>query len=161
VSIRIRPLAANDADEIVALSLRAWEPVFDSLKSVLGRRLFAELRGDDWRPGQAAAVRATLEDVTVQTWVAETDGAAWGFASAKHKPDEEIGEILMLAVDPRYQRRGIATELTNTATIWLAEHGASVVMVETGGDAGHAAARATYEHAGFTPLPAVRYFKSV
>jgi hypothetical protein len=34
-------------------------------------------------------------------------------------------------------------------------------MVETGGDPGHAAARATYERAGFAALPVVRYFKEL
>lgn len=161
MSVRIRSHVARDADDVVALSLRAWEPVFDSLQSALGHRLFAELRGDDWRPGQAAAVRATLEDMTVQTWIAEIDGAARGFASARHEPDEKIGEILVVAVDPEYQRRGIATELTEAATTWLAEHAATVVMVETGGDAGHVAARATYERAGFTALPVARFFRTV
>ncbi|MGO9959436.1 MAG: GNAT family N-acetyltransferase [Solirubrobacteraceae bacterium] len=34
-------------------------------------------------------------------------------------------------------------------------------MVKTGGDPGDAAARATYERAGLTPLPVVRYFESL
>ena len=34
-----------------------------------------------------------------------------------------------------------------------------VAMIETGGD--HAPARRVYEKAGFTPLPAVRFFKSL
>ncbi len=161
VRIGIRSFVVTDADQIVALSLRAWEPVFDSLQAVLGRRLFAELRGEDWRPGQANAIRATLEDTTVQTWVAEVDGAVGGFSSAKHEPDATIGEIVMIAVDPEYQKRGIATELTGAATTWIAEQGATVVMVETGGDFGHTAARATYESAGFTVLPVARYFKTV
>ena len=161
VSVRIRSFVAGDADKIVALSLRAWEPVFDSLRSVLGHRLFAELRGVDWRPGQAAAVRTTLEDATVQTWVAEIDGEVGGFVSAKHEPDDKMGEIVMVAVDPEYQRRGIAAELTEAAATWIAEQGASVIMVETGGDAGHTAARATYESAGFTALPVARYFRTV
>lgn len=36
-----------------------------------------------------------------------------------------------------------------------------VAMIETGGDHGHAPARHVYEKAGFTPLPAVRFFKSL
>ena len=135
--------------------------VFDSLQSVIGRGLFVALRGEDWREGQAADVRTTLENVNVQTWVAEVDRAVGGFASAKHEPAEEVGEIVMVAVDPEYQRRGIAAELTETAAVWIAGQGASVVMVETGGDAGHAAARATYEGAGFTALPVMRYFRTV
>jgi hypothetical protein len=37
----------------------------------------------------------------------------------------------------------------------------AMVMVETGGDPGHAAARASYEAAGFERWPVARYFKSL
>jgi len=33
-----------------------------------------------------------------------------------------------------------------------------VAMIETGGDPGHAPARRVYERAGYTALPAVRFF---
>ena len=33
--------------------------------------------------------------------------------------------------------------------------------IATGGDPGHAAARHTYEKAGFTALPLVRYYKEL
>ncbi|MET0563631.1 MAG: GNAT family N-acetyltransferase, partial [Gaiellaceae bacterium] len=34
-----------------------------------------------------------------------------------------------------------------------------IAVVETGGDPGHAPARAAYEAAGFTLLPIARYFR--
>jgi len=34
-----------------------------------------------------------------------------------------------------------------------------IAVVETGGDPGHAPARAMYEASGYTPLPVVRYLK--
>jgi hypothetical protein len=37
----------------------------------------------------------------------------------------------------------------------------AVAMVETGGDLGHARARAVYETAGFARLPVARYFKKL
>jgi ribosomal protein S18 acetylase RimI-like enzyme len=157
VGVQVRPYVAGDAEPLVALSLRAWEPVFKSLESVLGARLFAALRGD-WRHGQATDVRATI-GANVQTWVAEVDDLLGGFASARLGPAADMGEIVMLAVDPECQRQGVATALTATATTWLRDHDAAVVMVETGGDAGHAAARAAYRSAGFTAVPVTRYFK--
>ena len=36
-----------------------------------------------------------------------------------------------------------------------------MVMVETGGDRGHAPARATYEGLGFQRWPVARYFKDL
>ena len=37
----------------MALSLRAWAPVFASMEQVLGHEIFARLHGDDWRDYQA------------------------------------------------------------------------------------------------------------
>jgi RimJ/RimL family protein N-acetyltransferase len=37
----------------------------------------------------------------------------------------------------------------------------AIAMVETGGDPGHAPARAAYEKAGFRVLPLARYFRKL
>jgi RimJ/RimL family protein N-acetyltransferase len=55
---------------------------------------------------------------------------------------------------------GLAT-IAGLATDWLHRSGMRIAMVETGGDAGHAAARRVYARAGYTPLPVVRYFKAL
>jgi len=36
----IRQVRDEDADDVAALSLRAWAPVFDSLRDTMGERLF-------------------------------------------------------------------------------------------------------------------------
>ena len=41
----------------------------------------------------------------------------------------------------------------------MREQGMDIAIVETGGDPGHAPARAAYEAAGFTLLPVARYFR--
>lgn len=64
-------------------------------------------------------------------------------------------------VDPDYQRRGIAMSLTDFAVDRMKEAGMEIAMVETGGDWGHAPARAAYEKAGFRVLPLARYFKKL
>ena len=84
-----------------------------------------------------------------------------GFTAAVLHTDDRMGEITMLAVDPAHQRRGVGSRLTAVATAWLGEQGMTTVMVETGGDPGHAPARATYERAGFTLVPVARYFRTV
>jgi ribosomal protein S18 acetylase RimI-like enzyme len=75
--------------------------------------------------------------------------------------ESSIGEIYMLAVDPDYQGGGIGTALTEFALDWIKAAGMPVAMVETGEDAGHAAARRTYEKVGFTHVPIARYFKKL
>jgi GNAT superfamily N-acetyltransferase len=96
-----------------------------------------------------------------RTGVATVEGICQGFATASLAPGAELGEIAMIAVDPDHQRRGLASALTAAATVWLHDQGATTAMVDTGGDPGHAAARATYRRSGFTALPVTRYFKTL
>jgi hypothetical protein len=48
-----------------------------------------------------------------------------------------------------------------SALDWIKDAGMTVAMVESGGDAGHAPAKRTYEKAGFSLLPVARYFKAL
>ena len=156
----IREYRPHDGEAIVALSLRAWAPVFASLERALGHEVFARLH-PDWRHDQATAVRATLGDAGTHTWVAEENRRVLGFVAAAIDRDRGVGEISMLAVDPGDQRRGVGSALTEVATEWLRGAGARVAMVETGGDSGHAPARRVYERAGYGLLPIARYFKAL
>ena len=67
----------------------------------------------------------------------------------------------MLAVDPKFQNEGLGSRLTDVATDWIREAGLSIALVSTGGVVGHAPARRVYEKAGYTPVPAVNYFKAL
>ena len=88
-------------------------------------------------------------------------GAPAGIVAWKFHPAEHMGEIYMIAVDPDFQRRGIARALTEHAMKQFREAGMTTAMVETGGDPGHEPARRTYEAAGFQAFPSVRYFRKV
>jgi GNAT superfamily N-acetyltransferase len=158
---RIRDYRGGDEQALVELSLRAWAPAFASLEQVLGSEIFLLLHGD-WRQFQEASVRAVLADGATRAWVAEAGGRVIGFVTAAQlDPERLIGEITMLAVDPEGQGRRVGTALTEFATAWLRDSGMRVVMVDTGGDEGHAPARRVYEKAGYTQLPVARYFKAV
>jgi ribosomal protein S18 acetylase RimI-like enzyme len=157
----IRPFEDRDAEAVVDLSLRAWAPVFASLEQVLGSDIFRRLH-PDWREDQRRAVENVLAAKKERVWVAEADGAAAGFVAIElHHPEKSMGEISMLAVEPNHQGGGIGTALTEFALDRLEEAGMKVAMVETGGDPGHAAARRTYEEAGYVLLPIARYFKNL
>ena len=149
-----------DEAAVVALSLRAWAPVFASLQRALGNEIFALLH-PDWRQDQEKAVRAALADPAMRVWVATGGPQPVGFVAATLHPGMLIGEIHMLAVDPAHQHRGTGAALTEAATDWLRTSGMRVAMVETGGDPGHAPARRVYQQAGYTALPVARYFKAL
>jgi GNAT superfamily N-acetyltransferase len=156
----IRSFQRGDLAQVVALSLRAWAPVFESLKLAMDSRVYATFF-PDWRTVQASAVESTLTDPSVSAWVMVADDLVLGFVAAKLHLQERMGEIHMVAVDPSAHRSGIAHALCETAERWMHDAGMAIVMVETGGDAGHAPARAAYESMGYRPFPVARYFKDL
>jgi ribosomal protein S18 acetylase RimI-like enzyme len=158
---RIRPFDDRDTEAVVALSLRAWAPAFASLERTLGPEIFRR-QHPDWREDQRRAVEEVCAAKKGRVWVAEVGASVVGFVAIElHHPERGMGETSMLAVDPDYQGGGIGTALTKFALDRLKDAGMKVAMVETGGDPGHAAARRTYEKAGYTLLPIARYFKNL
>jgi GNAT superfamily N-acetyltransferase len=158
-AIAIREFREGDLEAVVEFSLRAWAPVFASLRSVLGDDIFLRLH-PDWRANQAEAVRSSCTNDERAVFVAVADGRPVGFvAVALNAFHERMGVIDIIGVDPDYQRRGISSQLTEVATEHMRSQGMDIAVVETGGDPGHAPARAAYESAGFTLLPIGRYFR--
>ena len=157
----IEPYDASMLDAIVRLSLRAWEPVFASLEQAMGPAVYRAFYRDDWRAAQTRAVEAVCSNAELHVWVASEPPRTAGFVALKLHPEDRMGEMYMIAVDPDFQRRGIATRLIRHSLDWFKRAGMSIAMVETGGDPGHAPARSTYESAGFRLLPVARYFKGL
>ncbi len=75
--------------------------------------------------------------------------------------EDHMAELHVLAVDPHRQRQGVGSALMGRVYDRARAAGMRMVMVETGGDPGHAPARAVYESAGFERWPVARYFKEV
>jgi ribosomal protein S18 acetylase RimI-like enzyme len=158
-SIEIRELRDDDLDAIVEFSLRAWAPVFASVRELLGEGIFLRLH-PDWRQSQADAVKDSCMNDERDAFVALTDERPVGFATiALDVFHERMGGIEMIGVDPDYQRRGIGAQLTEFAVQHMKDRGMDIAVVETGGDPGHAPARALYGETDFTLLPIARYFR--
>ena len=157
----IEPYDDSKLDAIVELSLRAWEPVFESLRDAMLPEVYRAFYRDDWRGAQRTAVESVCADEDVHVWVASEESRIAGFVALKLHPEDQMGEVYMIAVDPDFQRRGIARSLTSHSVEWFKNAGMSIAMVETGGDPGHAPARRAYESSGFRLLPVARYFKAL
>ena len=155
----VRPYQPADSDGVVRLALRAWEPVFASIRATLDPLVYRTFYPDGWHVHQRAAVEAALAEQDI--WVATRDGTVVGFVSVVLHPDDDLGEIHMVAVDPDHQRGGVGAALTERALAWMRESGVALAMVETGADSGHGPARRTYERAGFGLWPVARYFKTL
>ena len=160
--VEIRDFEQGDLDAIVEFSLRAWEPIFASFRQVLGDPIFVRLHPTDWKEIQAEAVRSSCTSDELAVFVAVADGRPVGFSAvALNAFHERMGVIDIMAVDPDFHRRGIATLLMDRSIDHMRACGMDIAAVGTGGDPGHAPARAAYEAFGFTPLPGVRYLKLI
>jgi ribosomal protein S18 acetylase RimI-like enzyme len=158
MSIAVRPAQPEDVDGLVLLALRAWASVHASMAAVLGERLNA-LVYPEWAASQADDVRAACADPQTRVFVATDGEAVLGFVAVVIRDGGNAGEIDMIAVDPPAQRQGIARLLTDHAVDGLRTAGCKFAVIATGGDDGHAPARALYDAMGFTPLPLVRYYR--
>lgn len=159
--MQITPYEPQHLEAVVDLSLRAWAPVFDSLRNVLDPEVFQAFYPNGWQISQQQAVEAVCAAEENHVGVAIDNDATVGFVAVKLHTADSMGEIYMIAVDPDCQGRGIGSALTGFALDWIKDAGMALAMVETGGDPGHAPARRTYEKQGFGLLPVARYFKKL
>jgi ribosomal protein S18 acetylase RimI-like enzyme len=157
----IQPYTEADLESIVDLSLLAWEPVFTAWQRILGPDLYPIAIYTDWRKSQSEAVEKVCRDQSNNTWVAVVEGRVVGFIAYELNLENKTSEVQMLAVHPEYQNQGIGTELNLFAIHKMVAAGMKLAVVGTGGDEGHAPARRSYEKAGYTPLPLVRYYQAL
>ncbi|HEX4009556.1 MAG TPA: GNAT family N-acetyltransferase [Solirubrobacteraceae bacterium] len=156
----VRRLTDGDIDAVVAVSLAAWAPVFASCAAEMGDDVYGRVF-PDWRAAQRQAVRDACEDPANEIWIAAIADDPVGFVAVRQTREGEAraGEIYMIAVDPAHQRAGIGTLLLRHGIDELRRAGVELLVIGTGGDPGHAPARALYEDAGFAPFRQVRYFR--
>lgn len=159
--IEIVPYVPSMRADILKLSLEAWQPVFSRMKAEVLPYVYAAFYPDGWRERQRSDIGDFLDNEGSRTWVAARSGTVLGFVSLRLHPEDKMGEIYILAVDPDHQRKGIGRSLMAFAERHIREAGMDIVMVETGGDSGHRAARAIYEAEGYAQWPVARYFKKL
>ena len=157
-----RPQQPSDGEALIALAKRAWTGVEESVDAVLGSPL-DRLATPSWEAHHEAMVTEACDSPDVAVMIAEDrDGSLVGFVSYTIHPEtpamSRYGEITLIAVAPSARGTGLGRRLVDHAVDQLSAGGAPVIMVSTGGDEGHAAARALYESAGFTLLPIAQYW---
>ena len=156
--VEIRQYEEWDLEPIVEFSLGRRQCGFESLRQVLGDAIFMRLHHPEWIAVQGEAVRSSCTSDERDVFVAVVDRLPVGFAAvALNAFHERTGVVDMIAVDPGYQRRGIARQLMERAAEHMRAQGMDIAAVGTGGDPGHGPARALYEALGYTALPGVRY----
>ena len=130
-NVEIRPYEERTWNRIVEFSLRAWQPVFESLRQVLGDAIFARLHQPDWTAVQAEAVRSSCTTDERDVFVAVADQQPVGFAAvALNAFHEGMGVVDIIAVDPAYQRRGIARQPMERSAEHMRAEGMDIAAVE-------------------------------
>ena len=88
----IEPYTSSHLEAVVRLSLRAWSPVFDSLKEALEPRVWQQFYPDGWRVSQEKSVRDTCTNADMKLWVAVAAGTVAGFVAVRFH-EGKLGEI--------------------------------------------------------------------
>ena len=145
------------------LALRAWSSVFPQLKAAVPGFVYGAFYPEEWQKRQLSDLGQILDNEPHTVDVAmlqgqngsETSQLA-GWVCTRIHPEDSMGEVYILAVDPQFQRRVMDHSHDRARA-----GGMTMMMVETGGDPGHAPARHTYEAAGYQRWPVARYFKNL
>ena len=132
MSLRIRMMAAQDLDPIMALANAAVEA--------------PQWTRRDYE--QALLPSPTL--VKRAGWVADSRVATAGFIIASYLPDESEAELETLVVDARHRRQGLGSALLAACRTWAASQGALALRLEV--RASNAAALALYHRHGFSQV---------
>ncbi|WP_258062982.1 N-acetyltransferase [Pseudoclavibacter sp. Z016] len=151
----------DDREDLISLALRAWEPVFPLTEQAVSPFVYRAFYPDGWRARQRADISAVLDEEPENIDVAFSGSQVAGWVCTRLHPEDRMGEVYVLAVDPDLQRRGIGRALLEHSTRRAKSAGTSMVMVETGDDPGHEPARRAYEADGFERWPVARYFKDL
>lgn len=99
-------------------------------------------------PWTAAQVAASLGEARTGAWVLEDGGEVVGHLLVSAQGDE--GEVLIVAMHPRWQRRGGGGALLDAAAAWWRERGVREAFLEV--REGNEPARALYAGRGFVEV---------
>lgn len=157
--LEVIPYSAEHNNAVLALTVDAWTPVFSKTQNDVPRFVFEAFYSSGWQTRQTSEVDDLLKNEPESIWLAVLDGTLVGFVGLRLHPEDQMGEIYIIAVSPDHQRRGISTALWKHAEDKIRASGAKMIMVETIGDSGHEPACRAYEAFGFERWPLARYFK--
>jgi GNAT superfamily N-acetyltransferase len=148
--LTFRPYVPADLHEMQATRRSAFEPVFNSFRTLVGEEIathaFAHADEEQGKLLTDICKRGSDHHVIV----AMNGSTLVGFCSYKLDPKARLGEIGLNAVHPRYAGQGIGTRMYEHVLARMREEGMLVAAVSTGGDSSHAAARRAYAKAGFS-----------
>lgn len=158
-SLQVRPYAGVHREAVLAVTSRAWRPVFARMRREVPGFVYDAFYPCGWEDRQRKEVGALLDAEGSSFWLAMRGDVVLGFVGLRMHPEDRMGEVRIIAVDPAHQKQGVGRRLMEFAEQRIRDEGMTMVMVETVGDSGHEPARRTYETSGYERWPVARYFK--
>ena len=126
---RIAPYDPRYEKSLLELSRRSWKPVFDGFEPNIPDVAYASYYPKGCQVRQPTDLRAVLRDEQHNVSVAIIDEIVVGWVCVRIHPEDQMGEIYVLAVDPMFQRRGIGSKLVNHAFDVIRSAGMKMAMV--------------------------------
>lgn len=159
--LKILPYTPDYKQELLEVTINSWTPVFPKMEKEIPDYVYQNFYPKGWEKRQIDDVSAMLEDGETEVWLGLKNGKLGGYVGLRVWPEDNMGEIYILSVDPAFQRMGLGSALMQHGFDIFKEKKLSMVMVETGDDEGHAPSRATYEAVGFERYPVARFFRKL
>ena len=124
----ILPYRAQDKNAVLALSLRAWQPVFAEMRRTVPAFVYHNFYPAGWEKRQLADLGTFLDEEAERVWLAWRGGQPVGWVGIRLHPEDNMGEIYVLAVDPACQRQDIGRHLMTHAFAAIRAAGMAMVM---------------------------------
>ncbi|MEM8615532.1 MAG: GNAT family N-acetyltransferase [Pseudomonadota bacterium] len=113
--IQIRNYVGSDFEKAIDITERAWAPVFPLMQEDIPKYVYTSFYPEGWKKRQLQEVEAVCSDGETDVWVAEGDGRVLGYLGLRTHPEDSMGEIYIIAVDPSAQQRGVGKALMEFA----------------------------------------------
>ena len=145
----IRAFREEDLPVLLDIARKAWKPIFDNYKNLLGEELYPMLYPDPEEPYRVKEreIISQAQKVPHEILICERNGKVAGFIFFGMRG--KTGIICNNAKDPDSEERGVAQEMYAAVLEKFRAAGMTVATVSTGLDSAHAPARNAYEKAGF------------
>ena len=91
--MQIEPYKPADEAEVLALSLRAWAPVFETMEPAVPDYVYRAFYPQGWATRQTADIGACLADPDVPVFVAREGGVLLGWIGLRTHLEDRMGEV--------------------------------------------------------------------
>ena len=110
--VRVVPYETAMRERLLDLSIRAWDAVFEAMcddldRGFVPRFVYDTFYPDGWDVRQRADLARVLDEEAGNCDVALIDDEIAGWVCTRIHPEDSMGEVYILCVDPVHQSEGI------------------------------------------------------